>query len=69
MRFEKYILTKPYNCSYGTLAEGTEFIFYNNMVYVNGTPIQEHFAGIFQALAHNPEYSTRLKVSDSANQF
>lgn len=61
MTFEKYVLIKPYKCSYGTLAEGTEFIFYNDMVYVNGTPIQEHFGRIFRDLAEDREYSVQLK--------
>lgn len=59
---EKYVLIKPYTCSYGTLPSGTEIIFFRNQVYVNGGPIPSSYNYIFNDLVKDDEYVRKYKI-------
>lgn len=59
---EKYVLIKPYECSYGTLPQGTEIIFFRGMVYVNGGVIPSYYNGLFKRLCEDPNYVRKTRI-------
>lgn len=59
---EKYVLIKPYVCSYGTLPEGTEIIYFRGQIWVNGGPIPPSYNGMFLDLIGNSEYVRKVKI-------
>lgn len=64
---EKYVLIKPYECQYGTLASGTEIICFRGQVYVNGGPIPSSYNRIFLDLINKQEYVRKVKINK--NEF
>ena len=64
---EKYVLTKPYECQYGTLPIGTEIICFRGQVYVNGGPIPPSYNDMFMDIITNNEYVKKIKIFK--NQF
>jgi hypothetical protein len=62
---EKYVLTKPYTCSYGTLPEGSEIIYFRGQMWVNGGPIPSSFNDIFLDLIKDKEYVTKMKITQN----
>ena len=59
---EKYVLIKPYTCSYGTLPEGSEIIPFRGQVWVNGGPVPPSFNGIFLNLIKDSSYVKKIKI-------
>ena len=59
---EKYILIKPYTCSYGTIAEGSDIVCFRGQVWVNGGPIPPSYNNIFLDLINNDEYVRKVKI-------
>lgn len=59
---EKFVLTKPYECEYGTLPIGTEIIYFRGQVYVNGGPIPNVWNQMFLELVNNEEYGVKMKI-------
>ncbi len=64
---EKYVLIKPYECSYGTLPEGSEIVYFRGQVWVNGGPVPPSFNGMFIELIKNNEYVRKVKINK--NEF
>jgi hypothetical protein len=64
---EKYILIKPYTCSYGTIAEGSDIVCFRGQVWVNGGPIPPSFNSIFLDLIKDPSYVRKVKIQK--NEF
>lgn len=59
---EKYVLIKPFTCSYGTLASGTEIIKFRGQIYVNGGPIPNSYNYIFKDLINDSTYVKKFKI-------
>lgn len=59
---EKYVLIKPYECSYGTLPQGTEIICFRGQVWVNGGPIPPSYNDIFLNLIQDESYVRKVKI-------
>ena len=59
---EKYVLIKPYECSYGKLPEGTEIIYFRGQVWVNGGPIPPSYNNIFLSLIQDSTYVRKVKI-------
>jgi hypothetical protein len=64
---EKYVLIKPYECSYGTLPEGSDIIFFRGQFYLNGGPIPSVWNSLFKKIIENKEYTKKLIIEK--NEF
>ena len=64
---EKYVLIKPYECSYGTLPEGSDIIFFRGQFYLNGGPIPSVWNSLFKKIIADNEYVK--KVTIHRNEF
>ena len=64
---EKYVLIKPYECSYGTLPQGSDIIYFRGQFYLNGGPIQQSWNSLFKKIIENDEYVK--KVTIQKNEF
>ena len=59
---EKYVLIKPYECSYGTLPEGSEIIYFRGQVWVNGGPVPPSYNNMFIDLIKRQEYVRKVEI-------
>ena len=59
---EKYVLIKPYECSYGTLPEGSEIIYFRGQVWVNGGPVPPSYNSMFIDLIKKQEYVRKVEI-------
>ncbi len=59
---EKYVLIKPYECSYGTLPEGSEIIYFRGQVWVNGGPVPPSYNNMFIDLIKKQEYVRKVEI-------
>lgn len=64
---EKYILIKPYECSYGTLPQGSDIIYFRGQFYLNGGPIPQSWNSLFKKIIENDEYVRKVKIQK--NEF
>ena len=64
---EKYILIKPYECSYGTLPQGSDIIYFRGQFYLNGGPIPQSWNSLFKQIIENDEYVRKVKIQK--NEF
>ena len=64
---EKYVLIKPYECSYGTLPEGSDIIYFRGQFYLNGGTIPSTWNSLFKKIIENDEYVKRVKIQK--NEF
>ena len=64
---EKYVLVKPYECSYGTLPQGSDIIFFRGQFYLNGGPIPQVWNSLFKRIIEDKEYTKKLIVEK--NEF
>lgn len=59
---EKYVLIKPYECSYGILPEGSEIIYFRGQVWVNGGPVPPSYNNMFIDLIKRQEYVRKVEI-------
>lgn len=64
---EKYVLKKPYTCSYGTLPEGSEIISFRGQFYLNGGPIPHTWNDMFNEIISDESLVVKLKINK--NEF
>ena len=64
---EKYVLIKPYECSYGTLPQGSDIIYFRGQFYLNGGPIPSTWNSLFKKIIENKEYTKKLIIEK--NEF
>jgi len=64
---EKYVLIKPYECSIGTLPEGTEIILFRGNFYVNGGMVAPSFKSILSKIIADSDYVKAVKINK--NEF
>ena len=64
---EKYVLIKPYECSYGTLPEGSDIIYFRGQFYLNGGPIPAVWNSLFEKIIENDKYVRKVKINK--NEF
>jgi hypothetical protein len=64
---EKYVLIKPYECSYGTLPEGSDIIYFRGQFYLNGGPIPVEWNSLFKKIIEDDKYVRKVKINK--NEF
>ena len=59
---EKYVLVKSYDCSYGTLPQGSDIIFFRGQFYLNGGPIPQVWNTLFKKIITDDTYVRKVKI-------
>ena len=63
---EKYILMDAFECPEGTLAAGSEIIFFRGQFYVNGFPVSTAYNSILKRVISDEKLVYKRKITKNS---